>query len=389
MVTIFTPVYNRAHLMMNLYCSLLRQTNYDFEWLVIDDGSEDDIAGLMHKWMHSGQTPFAVRFYQQENGGKHRAVNRGIQLAQGDAFFIVDSDDYLLEDAVAHIHAWWRGISGDDSYAGVSGLKKTRDGKIVGGTPPFVGFVDATNMERAEYGLLKDKAEVYKTSVLRKYPFPEFEGENFLTESVVWDRIAYDGLKIRWFNKVIYICEYRGDGLTRQGWSLLIKNPAGWGCQIQQKCRFYSLPDGARIQQYLIYYTGLKDRLSDNEIMHGLGIDGQTLGRVKKLFQSCIERTVQQIGKKIVLYGLGARGRKVLKLYQGSEVEICCVMDKAQKEPAYRQVPLNGPCPAADAVIVTPKYQQEEIMQFLRTKTDTRLIGYDEWKSCIGLGQNF
>ena len=42
MITIFTSTYNRCHTLERLYESLCRQTSFDFEWLVVDDGSTDD-----------------------------------------------------------------------------------------------------------------------------------------------------------------------------------------------------------------------------------------------------------------------------------------------------------------------------------------------------------
>lgn len=56
-------------------------------------------------------------------------------------------------------------------------------------------------------------AEAWKTKVLSLYPFPEFPGEMFLTEAVVWNRMAKK-YKLRYFNKAIYTCEYLQDGLT-------------------------------------------------------------------------------------------------------------------------------------------------------------------------------
>lgn len=73
MITIFTPVYSRAYTIENLYRSLLRQTIYDFEWLIVDDGSTDNIAELVQQWTRDTRL-FQIRFYRQENGGKHRAI---------------------------------------------------------------------------------------------------------------------------------------------------------------------------------------------------------------------------------------------------------------------------------------------------------------------------
>ena len=88
-------------------------------------------------------------------------------------------------------------------------------------------YVDATSLEREKYQIEGDKAEVFYTSVLKKYKFPEIQGENFITESVVWFHIASDGLKIRWFNDIIYIANYLEDGLTKNGDQLIQKNPKG------------------------------------------------------------------------------------------------------------------------------------------------------------------
>ena len=164
------------------------------------------------KWI-AEEKNFSIIYEKQKNGGKHRAVNRGVALAHYDYFFILDSDDTLTDNAVAKIHEWIAGIAGLRGFAGIAGLKGNAD-VAIGGTPQEE-YIDATNLERKKYGLLGDKAEIYKTEILKQYPFPEFEGENFIRESAVWDHIAKDGLKIRWFNEIIYLCEYIEDGLTK------------------------------------------------------------------------------------------------------------------------------------------------------------------------------
>lgn len=384
LVTVFTPVYNRAHTMGRLYQSLVSQTDFRFEWLVVDDGSEDGTAPMVRQWMQEKSVPFAIRFYRQENGGKHRAINRGVQLAEGEAFFIVDSDDYVTEDAVGRIHEWWRGVAEDPAFAGVSGLRGRESGQIIGGPPLFGISADATNLERGKHGLWGDKAEVYKTSVLRRYPFPEFGGENFLTEGTVWDRIGHDGLKIRWFNRTITICEYREDGLTRQGKELFIRNPKGWGLYLGQACEFYRLPPAERMGRYFEYYISLKGRLSGWEIQRNLRADGKTMGEIEGLYRSCIRNTADRIGRRIALYGAGSRGKKVFALYKDSEVEVGYVLDRRKSDLPCAQIGLYDEYPPVDAVIVTPEKGQDEIMDFLRGRTADRLIPFDEWRRLIG-----
>ena len=50
MVTVFTPTYNRSYILPELYKSLCKQTNKNFEWLIVDDGSTDDTQKLISKW---------------------------------------------------------------------------------------------------------------------------------------------------------------------------------------------------------------------------------------------------------------------------------------------------------------------------------------------------
>lgn len=97
--TVFTPTYNRGYTLYRLYESLKSQRTIDFEWMIVDDGSTDNTCQLVEKWIREERN-FSIRYIKKENGGKPRAINYGIQYAKGRFFFIVDSDDFLLPDAV-------------------------------------------------------------------------------------------------------------------------------------------------------------------------------------------------------------------------------------------------------------------------------------------------
>lgn len=384
MVTIFTPVYNRAYIIQNLYESLKRQTDQRFEWIIVDDGSTDNLFEMVETWKKETRA-FPIRYYYTENGGKHRAINFGVKMASYDAFLIVDSDDYLTDNAVELVHEWWQGIKDKEEYAGVSGLRGNESGGAIGGRPSMDPYIDATNMEREKYGLLGDKAEVYKTAVLRKYPFPEFPGENFLTEAVVWDRIAAGGFKLRWYNQIIYICDYRADGLTRQGRKIFEKNPKGWGLYLRQQCEIYGLPAWERINRYLEYYIYTREILPRRKILENLKIDEEILGKVIARHESCVKKTALSLGTKIGLYGGGVCGEKVFKFYRRTEVEIAFVMDKQEVQIPCRRIPADGQIPSVDAIIVTPKNGQNAIIRSLEKRTHNRIVSYDEWEACAGI----
>lgn len=105
LVTVFTPVYNRKNLIGNLYQSLLSQTYKNFEWIIVDDGSTDDIDEIIKSYQNEDR--ILIRFIKQENGGKHRAINNGVLHAKGELFYIVDSDDYLTKDSIERIVFQW------------------------------------------------------------------------------------------------------------------------------------------------------------------------------------------------------------------------------------------------------------------------------------------
>ena len=73
MITIFTPTYNREHTIVRTYESLKKQTCTDFEWVVVDDGSSDDTIKVLLELKKKAN--FTMTIHQQENAGKHVAIN--------------------------------------------------------------------------------------------------------------------------------------------------------------------------------------------------------------------------------------------------------------------------------------------------------------------------
>ncbi len=241
MITVFTPTYNRAHLLPRLYESLCKQDCMDFEWLVIDDGSTDDTQELFGQWMKDAH-PFSILYEKVVNGGKQRAINKAVEEAQGKYFFIVDSDDALAPNAMTFIkHSFAILPKDDDSFIGISGLKVFFDGSFIHCKPLIdasVGYVDCSNIERPQYSLEADMAEVFYTEKLKKYKFPVWDGEIFTPEAVVWDQMALDGYRLRWFDTPIYYCEYQEGGLTDSTWSLLKRNPMGYAMMFNTQLKY-------------------------------------------------------------------------------------------------------------------------------------------------------
>ncbi|WP_162515333.1 glycosyltransferase family A protein [Paenibacillus pinistramenti] len=280
-LSIITPAFNRGYILHVLYESLLRQSSRQFEWIVVDDGSADNTKELVEGWQqsqsHSGG--FEIVYIRQDNGGKHRALNRGIPQAKYDYIYIVDSDDYLVPDAVDKICQWIGTVDGKPEFAGVSGLWGHSADRPAGQYPAGKPYVDATNLQRKRFKLLGDKSEIYRRDLLLSYPFPEFENEKFLGEAAVWDRIAGDGYKLRWFGEVICIGRYLDDGLTRNnGTRTKLDNFSGYTFVEKQNAKLRRFPDNYLAVGRYIGYARMRS-LSYSEIRATLEISrGMLLG---------------------------------------------------------------------------------------------------------------
>lgn len=237
MITIFTPTYNRAYLLPKLYESLCNQTCKDFEWLVVDDGSTDDTNKLFEDWI--SMSKISIRYIYQQNGGKHRAINRGVKEAIGNLFFIVDSDDYLRCDAIEIILHNFYSVEKDDSVGGVSGMRVYPDGKRIGGETFFDKIICTFYELRYKHHVHGDLAEVYRTSVMQEFPFPEINGERFCPEEYVWAQISRK-YKVLFFNKKIYVCDYLDDGLTASITRIRINSPIGTTRTYEEICKSHS-----------------------------------------------------------------------------------------------------------------------------------------------------
>ena len=257
LVTILTPAYNRGYILHELYNSLKVQSDRDFEWLVVDDGSRDNTEKLVQGFIK--ENVIRIRYIKKENGGKHDALNVGIAAINSPWTMIVDSDDRLTLNAVEEIRRYADKIpsyKSERKLAGISFLRAYPDGKINGERPEknevISNFIDNRINSRDE---LADKAEVYLTEVLKKYPFPVYAGERFLQENIVWIKIAFD-YDMLFLNEAIYIGDYLEDGLTKNVMKNKLNNPIGMyeNAALLMDARFTTINRIKGAILYSIYY---------------------------------------------------------------------------------------------------------------------------------------
>lgn len=225
LITIFTPAYNRAYKLPELYNSLLHQTCKDFIWYVINDGSSDNTEEIMKSFLQ--ERKIRIKYESQENGGKHSAHNRAAANCETTLFFCVDSDDYLTDDAIEKIKRAWQNISAQKLklLSGIVANRMYKDGRIVGTEFPN-GIIMAGLSQLYALGKKGDTALIFRTEIIKQYPFPLFEGERFFREHVIYDEIDKT-YKLYVLNDAIYICEYLDDGLSKNATLLEMKSPKG------------------------------------------------------------------------------------------------------------------------------------------------------------------
>ena len=132
-LTIFTPAYNRAYTLHKCYESLKKQTNKDFEWLIIDDGSTDNTRELVQSWIEENLIP--IKYHYQKNQGMHGAHNSAYELIDTKLNVCIDSDDYMPDDAVEKILKFWEENQSEE-IAGIAALDAYESGEVIGTTFP-------------------------------------------------------------------------------------------------------------------------------------------------------------------------------------------------------------------------------------------------------------
>lgn len=235
-LTVFTPTYNRAHTLPQLYASLCRQDSEGFVWSIVDDGSTDNTEELVRGWMEEKKIP--IQYYRQPNGGKMRAHNTGVRRCSTPLFVCVDSDDFVSDTFVDEIWENSPAIRKEPQLAGMIAYKDIRHGSghaVI--STPFPRRGTSTLGGLYHDGFKGETTLVFKTRVIRRFPFLEVEGETFSSEGYAYDQIdqEYEYLLV---DKEWIMCAYHQDGYTMFENELYARNPKGCAIYYNQKVSF-------------------------------------------------------------------------------------------------------------------------------------------------------
>lgn len=234
-ITVYTPTYNRAYCLHQLYESLKRQTCSidDFQWLIVDDGSTDNTEELVKKWQ--SEASFKLVYHKQKNEGKMAKLNFIHQIVDTELCTCVDSDDYLVDDGVELILSEWNKVKHNQTIAGLVGLDVYKNGKIVGTEFP-------KDLERIKYrdfsklGARGDKKFIYRTSIVSCYFYPSINEEKFPAPGYLYRLIDVD-YDLQIINKPLCVVEYLEDGLSKNKYNQFKKVPNSFMFYRQERMR--------------------------------------------------------------------------------------------------------------------------------------------------------
>lgn len=230
-ITVFTPTYNRVHTLKQCYIALCKQTNKNFLWMIVDDGSVDSTKEMVEQWIKEGI--INIQYIYQTNKGKQRAVNTAVKSCKTKFFAFLDSDDYYVPNTVSDFLELFQEIENNSSVSGICARRGTKEMTVIGSNN-FTQhkFIDNFDQVVRKYGFYGDTCRAYKTDVLKQHLYPEIS-DKFILESVMLSSmdLKYDLLFV---NEIFSISEYLADGYTKNSEKLYRNNPLGYALGVNQ-----------------------------------------------------------------------------------------------------------------------------------------------------------
>ncbi len=232
-ISIVTATYNRSSLLERLFQSILENSKAysNIEWLIMDDGSKEDIKRTVSHFME--QADFPIFFYKQKNGGKMAAINQLIPKVTGDIIIEMDDDDYFVSNCFSLIAKDYETIKYQDDIYGIIYEKDL--GKESGTIPSQLSgkvmrLYDLHYKKKQDF----DMALTFKADYRKQFYYELEADERFITEARMYYKMDQKkrGFLIR--DEQIMICQYQEAGYSRNIEKMFQKYPHGYYAFFQE-----------------------------------------------------------------------------------------------------------------------------------------------------------
>lgn len=239
MVSIITPTYNRKEELKTLYESLKNNIIDKLEWIIVDDGSNDNTEELVKKWIK--EDLFKIKYLKQKNMGKMSAINNGIKYISNQYMFEIDSDDYLVPNFLKNIKEDIEFLEKNEEIYGLAYLKNVNNEvkKFDNMLNEYIlkDDINITNDKINSITMFKlynkylyngELLILFKTVFRKKVKYELENNEKFITEGHLFNTLdkRYKGIFLK--NEIALICKYQKDGYTRNINKIFFKNPYGY-----------------------------------------------------------------------------------------------------------------------------------------------------------------
>ena len=213
-LSILKATYNRAKYLPKLYESIKQNLKCELnsEWIIVDDGSEDDTKNQVQKFIDENIVP--IKYFYQKNNGKMSAINEAMKHVTGELVIDCDSDDFFVPDAFEKIKENAIKLLKNKNLYGMVFLKKENSGNISG--REFKNNEQITTMFDLYFkeDIQGEKVIVYNSEIRKKYFHQLEKNEKFITEARMYHQMD-EKYKLLAINQVIEQGSYIEDGYTR------------------------------------------------------------------------------------------------------------------------------------------------------------------------------
>ena len=252
LISIVTPVFNRRRTIKRTMKSVAEQSFRDFEFIIVDDGSEEQIDDIVQPFMDN--VDFPVLFIKKENGGVHTARNAGVKASRGEYLFFLDSDDEIAPNALSeYVEAWASIPAGKkDEYREVLALCVDHNGNNIGEEwPKEINTLPYDEIRRISRGNRAAHVSMMRADIMHVHPWPEAEGVKFVAESLIWDILSKQ-YKTWYLNQRLYVYH--------------LETPVSISKQVRKRSIQYCINDLFRYWYYVnnhrVFQLSLNERIT-------------------------------------------------------------------------------------------------------------------------------
>lgn len=237
--SVIVPIYNREKSIKKCVDSILRQSEKNFELILVDDGSTDNTFEICEKYKEIDQRIVVIH---KDNGGVSSARNVGIDVAKGKYIVFVDSDDYVDEDYLKILNH----CNSDFVISGVI-FEKTKEKMIINDNTINIDDNRIIGYLKDFYSLIP-YAKKYDKNIIDKYNIRFNNLLKYGEDTLFCAEYIKRCKTVSYINKFTYhICDIDSDSLSKIKGIDFIKQ-----YDLVQKNMFNLFKDNYTIKNFLI-----------------------------------------------------------------------------------------------------------------------------------------